>query len=194
MSCIRQLGWAATFAAAVLAVGPGVQGQEPQPPVNIDFEGVVVAARNAGPNRGPGQNYRDFNEVTRGAEKIEGLFTLYKTGDHLYAEIRPDQFNQPFLTPVTIARGMAPGRHARRRRDRVLIFRRVGERIQVVQRNIHYKAPPAPRSKNRSSRTTPTRCSWPCRSSRSTPCVGRCAGRLLRHLHGRFRPDRPGDG
>ena len=25
--------------------------------------------------------------------------------------------------------------------DRVLIFRRVGDRIQVVRRNIHYKAP-----------------------------------------------------
>ncbi len=103
MSCIRQLGWAATFAAVVLAVGPGARGQEPQPPVNIDFEGVVVAARNAGSNRGPGQNYRDFNEVTRGAEKVDGLFTLYKTGDHLYGEIRPDQFNHPLLTPVTIA-------------------------------------------------------------------------------------------
>jgi hypothetical protein len=141
MSCIRQLGWAAAFTAAVLAVGPGVRGQEPQPPLNIDFEGVVVAARNAGSNRGPGQNYRDFNDVTRGAEKVEGLFTLYKTGDHLYAEIRPDQFNHPLLTPVTIARGMAQAGMPVGDDDRVLIFRRVGERIQVVQRNIRYKAP-----------------------------------------------------
>jgi hypothetical protein len=143
MSCIRQLGWAAAFAVAVLAVGPGARGQDPQPPVNIDFEGVVVAARNAGSNRGPGPNYRDFNEVTRGAEKIDGLFTLYKTGDHLYAEIRPDQFNHPLLAPVTVARGMGQaGVPVRDDFDeRVLVFRRVGERIQVVQRNIHYKAP-----------------------------------------------------
>ena len=84
--------------------------------MNIDFEQVVVAARNVGGSRAPGNNFRDFNEVTRGAEKVEGLFTLYKTGDHLYAEIRPDQFNQPLLAPVTIARGMAQAGHARRRR------------------------------------------------------------------------------
>ena len=141
MSRIRQLGWFAALAAAVFAAGPRANGQEPQPPVNIDFEEVVAAARNAGAHRGPGNNFRDFNEVTRQAEKTEGLFTLYKTGDHLYAEIRPDQFNQPLLTPVTIARGMAQAGMPVGDDDMVLIFRRVGDRIQLVQRNIHYKAP-----------------------------------------------------
>ena len=51
--------------------------------------------------------------MTAGAEKIEGLFTLHKKGDHLYAEIRPDQFNQPLLVPVTIARGIGAGRPCR---------------------------------------------------------------------------------
>ena len=141
MSRIRQLRWVAALAAAVFAANPRAKGQEPQPPVNIDFEEVVAAARNAGPHRGPGNNFRDFNEVTRQAEKTEGLFTLYKTGDHLYAEIRPDQFNHPLLTPVTIARGMAQAGMPVGDDDRVLIFRRVGDRIQIVQRNIHYKAP-----------------------------------------------------
>ncbi len=72
---------------------------------------------------------------------MEGLFTLYKTGDHLYAEVRPDQFNHPLLTPVTIARGMAQAGMPVGDDDRVLIFRRVGDRVQIVQRNIHYKAP-----------------------------------------------------
>ena len=76
-----------------------------------------------------------------GAEKIEGLFTLYKTGDHLYAEIRPDQFNQPLLVPVTIARGMAQAGSPVGDDEMVLIFKRVGDRIQLVRRNIHYKAP-----------------------------------------------------
>ena len=80
MSRIRQLGWVAALAAAVFAADPRAKGQEPQPPVNIDFEEVVAAARNAGPHRGPGNNFRDFNEVTREAEKIEGLFTLIQDG------------------------------------------------------------------------------------------------------------------
>jgi hypothetical protein len=141
MSGIRHLGWVIVLAAGVAAWSTAVLGQDPQPPINIDFEQVVAAARNAGPNRGPGSNFRDFNEVTRGADKIEGLFTLYKTGDHLYAEIRPDQFNQPLLTPVTIARGMAQAGIPVGDDDRVLILRRIGDRIQIVRRNIFYKAP-----------------------------------------------------
>ena len=71
MSRIRQLGWFAALAATVFAAGPRANGQEPQPPVNIDFEEVVAAARNAGAHHGLGNNFRDFNEVTRQAEKTE---------------------------------------------------------------------------------------------------------------------------
>jgi len=142
MSRIRHLGWAATLAVGVCAGNERTYGQDPQPPVNIDFEQVVAAARNAAPHRGTGTNFRDFTEVTRNAEKVEGLFTLYKTGDHLYMEIRPDQFNHPLLTPVTIARGMAQAGIPVGDDDRVLILRRVDDRIQVVRRNIFYKAPP----------------------------------------------------
>jgi hypothetical protein len=63
-------------------------------------------------NRGSGRSgdekkYRDFNDVTQGAEKHEGLFRLHHKDDHLYAEIRPNQLDQPFLAPIMIARGMA---------------------------------------------------------------------------------------
>jgi hypothetical protein len=96
----------------------------------------------AGGGGGPtGGNFRDFNEVTQGAEKIDGLFTLYKKDTHLYAEIRPNQFNQSLLVPITIARGMANAGMPVGDDETVLVFRRVGDRIQLVRRNIHYKAP-----------------------------------------------------
>lgn len=85
--------------------------------------------------------FKDFNEVTKDAEKIEGLFTLHKTGDHLYAEILPNQFNQPLLTPVMIARGMANTGMPVGNDEAVLVFKRVGDRVQVISRNIHHKAP-----------------------------------------------------
>ncbi len=135
----------ASSAVTALLVGYGAFGlaaQEPPHDGPINYEGVVISARNAGMRRPPMGNFRDFNEVTKDAEKIEGLFTLYRHADHLYAEIRPDQFNQPLLVPITIARGMAQaGIPVSDSFDEMVVFfKRVGDRVQLVRRNIHYKA------------------------------------------------------
>ena len=82
-------------------------------------------------------------ELSRGAQKTDGLFTLYQKGDHLYAEIRQDQFNQPMILPITIARGMGQvGMPAGDMfEEKVFVFKRVGDKVQLIRRNIHYKAP-----------------------------------------------------
>ncbi len=135
----------ASGAMAALLVGLGVlelAAQEPPHDGPINYEGVVISARNAGMRRPGMGNFRDFNEVTKDAEKIEGLFTLYRHAEHLYGEIRPDQFNQPLLVPITIARGMArAGIPVSDGEDEMVVFfKRVGDRVQLVRRNIHYKA------------------------------------------------------
>jgi hypothetical protein len=132
-------GWAAALAAVLIPAESWAQ--EPRPDGGIDFESVIASARAGAAQRGRPSQFRDFNEVTRGAEKTEGLFTLYKTGDHLYGEIRPDQFNQTLLVPITIARGLASAGVPVGDDDTVLIFRRIGDRVQLVRRNIHFKAP-----------------------------------------------------
>ena len=134
MSRVIGVGWAAALTMGLMASDLAAQESRP-----IDFEGIIAGAR-GGPRAamGPG---RDFNEVTRGAERIEGLFTLYRKGEHLYAEFLPHQLNQPLLVPITIARGMGmTGFPIGRDDEMVLIFRRVDDRIQVVRRNIHFKA------------------------------------------------------
>jgi Met-zincin/Domain of unknown function (DUF5117) len=141
MSRIVTLGLVAALTAWLVATD--LPAQEPTQD-GVDFEQVIANARAGGARRGIPSHFRDFNEVTRGAEKIDGLFTLYKTGDHLYAEIRPDQFNQTLLVPVTIARGLAQAGHPVGDDEMVLIFKRVGDRVQLVRRNIHYKAPANP--------------------------------------------------
>jgi hypothetical protein len=136
MSRIIGVGWATVLTVGLMAAD--VAAQEPR---SIDFEGVVAGARRA-PRGGAGP-FRDFNEVTLGAEKVEGLITLYKKGEHLYAEFMPHQLNQPLLVPVTIARGIGQtGTPITRSDEPVIIFRRVDDRIQLVRRNIHFKATP----------------------------------------------------
>ena len=55
----------------------------------------------------PTPNPKEFSEVTKGTQKFDGLFTLYRTNETLYGEIKPGQFNQPLLAPIAIARGLA---------------------------------------------------------------------------------------
>jgi hypothetical protein len=132
MSRITGVGWATFLTVAVFASDLAAQGVGP-----VDFDGVVVARRPPRP-AGPGG---DFNQLTQGAEKIDGLLTLYKKGEHLYAEFLPHQLNQELIVPVTVARGMGmTGFPIGRDDEIVLVFRRVDDRIQVVRRNIHFKA------------------------------------------------------
>ena len=140
---VRATGWALSLGLAAFV--QGVSAQDARPEGRIDFDGVVVSTRVTGgpnPGGGPGEsNFRDFQEVIRGSEQIDGLFTLHKKGEHLYAEIRGDQFNQPLLLPTTIAKGMAQAGMPVGDDEMVLIFKRVGDKVQLVRRNIHYKAP-----------------------------------------------------
>lgn len=89
---------------------------------------------------GSTKKYGDFNELTKDATKYDGLFVLHKKDDNLYAEIKPQQFNQPFLAPITIAKGLAQaGTPITSDDEWVLIFKRVGDRVQLIRRNIHFK-------------------------------------------------------
>ena len=84
----------------------------------------VASSRSATTRRSSATSTRS----TKGAEKIDGLFTLHRKDEHLYAEIKPNQFDQPFLAPITIARGMAmAGQPAELRR-------RVGPRLPAGRR------------------------------------------------------------
>ncbi len=88
------------------------------------------------------KKFRDFQEVVKGAHQIDGYFTLHRKDEHLYAEIRPHQFDQPFLMPIAIARGMEmAGQPLNFGDEWVLTFRRAGDKVQVVRRNVRYKAP-----------------------------------------------------
>lgn len=89
----------------------------------------------------PEKKYEDFDKVTKGAKEYEGLFKLYHKEDHLFAEIQPSQFDQPLLLPIAIARGMGMGGHTLNFEEQwVLMFKKVGDKVHVVRRNVRFKA------------------------------------------------------
>lgn len=136
---IDRISRIAAFAAAVLLCGLSVDARAQDPPHEgrADFDEIA----GSGPNRRAGGSTRDFNELIRGSEKIEGLFTLHKKDSHLYAEIKPQAFDQPMLLETMIARGLAQAGMPVGDDDVVLMFNRQGDKIRLIRRNIHYSAP-----------------------------------------------------
>jgi len=121
---------------AVTAIGSSGFAQTAPAPAAAKKKSETAAAAKTPPK------FKDFNEVTKDAERISGLFTLYRTDEHLYAEIRSNQFNQPFLAPMAIARGLASAGNTLNFGDEwVLLFRRVGDHVLLIRQNIHYEAP-----------------------------------------------------
>jgi hypothetical protein len=114
-----------------------VAGAQPVSPPATNAPPGAPGAPSAPPSK-----YKDFVETTRGFERQDGLFTLYRSNETLYAEIKPQQLNQPLIAPMTIARGMAmAGTPLNFGDEWILVFRRAGDKVQVLRRNIHYKAP-----------------------------------------------------
>src|SRR5438094_1034914 len=89
------------------------------------------------------KKFEDFNKTVQGAQVYEGLFRLHQKDDKLYAEIKPEQLNRPFLCPMAIARGMAMGGYTLNFDEQwVLVFKRVGDKVHLIRRNVRYQAKP----------------------------------------------------
>ncbi|HBI44412.1 MAG TPA: hypothetical protein DDY78_16395, partial [Planctomycetales bacterium] len=87
------------------------------------------------------KKFEDFDQVIKGAKEFEGLFRLYLKDDRLFAEIQLGQFNQPFLCPIAVARGLGIGGDTLNFGEQwVLMFRRVGDKVHLIRRNVHFQA------------------------------------------------------
>jgi hypothetical protein len=93
------------------------------------------------PTVGAEKKFEDFDKVVKGAKEYDGLFKLYHKDEHLYAEIRPEQLEKPLLCPIAVAQGAGMGGTTLNADDQwVLLFRRVGDKVHLVRRNVRFKA------------------------------------------------------
>ena len=136
-----------TVGTSAIVLGDDKPTKPATSPVHYEMDNPRAGVGGGGPAAGPmdsndPRKYRDFNEVTAGSTRHEGLFSLYQKEDHLFAEIKTFQFDQPILAPITIARGlMMAGVPLNFGDEWVLMFHRSGDKVQLIRRNIHVKAP-----------------------------------------------------
>ncbi len=93
----------------------------------------------------PKSKYPPFAELLKDSKTLEGLITFHRKDDQLYAEIGPRQLDRDFIVLMTIARGIGQtpilgGYSWGFGDDAVWQFRKAGESIQLVRRNVRFTA------------------------------------------------------
>ena len=86
-----------------------------------------------------------FEQLTTGTKKVEGLWTAYFKDQQILVELKQNQLGQDYLMLSSIARGVSQGLviGGIMWGDEVLwSFRKVGDKIHVLRRNVKFKARP----------------------------------------------------
>ena len=88
-----------------------------------------------------------FAQLLRGSTRVDSHIDLFQKNQHVYALLEADDFDTDLLVLISIARGIGQrplytGATWEFGNDWVCQFRRVGDRVHFVRRNIRYRAQP----------------------------------------------------
>lgn len=129
---MKKLLFLLLFAVCLLPV----YAQDSKPPI------AAILAQDKGDKPAADKDKpRPIKDVLPDAKKIDGLFTFYQKKDKLYAEIKGSNLNTDYLIAMAVARGSGTTVIGGFTLDDWLWqFRKVNDTIQVVRRNIRFKA------------------------------------------------------
>lgn len=141
-----------TLSVAIsIAMSANAFAQAPAP-VAVAAPPPAAAAAPATPPAAAGAP-KPFKEVIKDAKEIPGLFNLYEKDDKVWIEIKPEQLNWPFLFTANLSHGIGEqflygglmgyngliGSHS------VGTFRKAGNQMQLISKNLTYSAKPGSR-------------------------------------------------
>lgn len=91
--------------------------------------------------------YPPMATLTKDLTKVDGMLTLYRGDTKLLAELKPSDLNKDLIVLITIARGIGQrpllgGYSWGFGDDWVWQFRKRGDRIHIVRRNVRFRAKP----------------------------------------------------
>src|SRR5262245_30764932 len=98
----------------------------------------------------PPSPLRTFAEVTRDAKEMQGMFRVWQKDDKVWIEIAPDQFEHSYFFSTNLDQGLGESRFlagsmasSLSRRfggPAIVVFRKNGNYVQLVARNVKYTA------------------------------------------------------
>ncbi|HYG60975.1 MAG TPA: DUF5117 domain-containing protein, partial [Thermoanaerobaculia bacterium] len=93
-----------------------------------------------------GEGEKTFQDLTQGAVLHEGVFDVYRKGDHLYVAIPPDRLGRDMVLVPRLERGIGAaglfgGLMFDRQAASIVAFERHGDRVFLVKRAHRFTAP-----------------------------------------------------
>ncbi len=87
---------------------------------------------------------KPFKDVIKDAKEIPGLFTLYQKDEKVWLAIKPEQFDKPMFFSYNIPnsvgeRGLYSSQMGS---SEVVVFKKIGNQIQLIAKNLSYYAKP----------------------------------------------------
>ncbi len=106
-------------------------------------QALAAEAKKPAPPAKPKQS--PYAKLMTGARTIDGFIKMHQKGTKLLAEISPANLNKDMMVLIAIARGIGEmpllgGMTWDHGDDWIWQFRKVGERIQIVRRNVRFRA------------------------------------------------------
>lgn len=88
-----------------------------------------------------------YANLLKEAKTVSGMWTVYQKGNNLYWEIGSGDYSAEYIVLISISRGIAQGQLLGGMSwgfgdDWVWQFRKVGENVHVVRKNVRFKASP----------------------------------------------------
>ena len=141
----RNVLFIAMLFAAFLLAGTSLRAQSPEKPAAADSTKKKSEASKTGETEKKKKKPKGkaFDEVIEDYEVIDGLFTLYRKADEgkVYMEIKPAQLEKTFLMNITRDGGDGSFFDGGAMLGEFPFqLRRIGERIQVVEINLRFRA------------------------------------------------------
>ena len=147
---IRLPQFVLTLVVAASALADDVANEdEKTPPSQVAAENGgnkgAKDAGNGGENGEPKSKFPKYGDVLKDTTELAGLLTLHKGDEKLFVELKRSDFDKDFFVLITIAKGIGQrpllgGYSWGFGDDWVWQFRRVGDRVHVVRRNVRFTA------------------------------------------------------
>jgi len=143
----------ALFVAGALAApaaafdGPGIVRKKDKDKKKDDDKAGGEAAKAADKKDEPKE--KPFADVVKDFTVQEGLFTVYRKDDKTFLEIRPDQYDRYYMVSQTRTNGVGEGNFLGNQMlgNYLIQFHKVGKGVQLVSRNVMFRADSDPAMK-----------------------------------------------